>query len=233
MPQIQRVELRVNGVGMLHRDGDPVTPPDPDTVYYTKTSRPHVFDVSFAGPFWPIEAMGEHIHSRCSKEGSLPALRRLHEVVESIGFVGLQHIVAPLPGGEHMTIEVVGEKNPDVAGYLRSCPRGTPRHVYTISKQVLHPEFEQIIASSWPFDYVPTLDVEILKTFLSKEKVNEEAGRIFDTWKTDTQSGDTVRGGMYSGLFLGQLFGPNQVPKQMLTVHMDEGKVDRNGVAGY
>jgi hypothetical protein len=70
MPQIQRVGMRVNGVGMLRREGEPVPPSDPDTVYYTKTSLPHVFDVSIAGPFWPIEAMGEHIHSRCSREGA-------------------------------------------------------------------------------------------------------------------------------------------------------------------
>jgi hypothetical protein len=132
-----------------------------------------------------------------------------------------------------MTIEVVGEKNPDVAGFLRSCPRGTPRPVYTIFKQVPHPEVERIMAGSWPFDYVPTLDVEILKTFLSKEKANEEAGRILESWNTDTQSGDKVRGGVHSGLFMGQLYGPNQVPKQMLTVYMDDGKVDRNGVVGY
>jgi hypothetical protein len=225
--------MRVNGVGMLRPKGEPIPPPDPDTVYYTKTSLPHVLDVSVAGPFWPIEAMGEHIQSRCSKERSLPALRKLNEVVESIGFVSLQHIIAQLPGGEQMTIEVVREKNPDVAGFLRSCPRGTPRPVYTIFKRVPHPEVQQITAGSWPFDYIPTLDMEILKTFLSKEKANEEAGRILGSWKAETQSGDKVHGGMHSGLFLGQLCGPNQVTKQILRVHMDDGKVDRNGVAGY
>jgi hypothetical protein len=225
--------VRVNGKSMLRREGEPDPTPDPDTVYYTKTSLLHVFDVSIAGPFYPMEKMIEHIQRRCGKEGSLLGLRTLKETIENIGMVSLEHLVAPLPGEEHMKIEVVREKNAEVAEFLRSCPPGTPKPVYMVLKQVPHPAHEEIMAGSWPFKYAPTLDLEMLKTLLSKEKANEEASRILDSWNADKRPGDTVFGGLHEGAFLGQLLGSNGVRKQLLTVQMEDGRIERNGVVGY
>jgi hypothetical protein len=220
----RRVTVRVNGVGMLRREGEPIPPPDPDTVYYTKTSLPHFFDVSIAGPFYPIEKMGQLIESRCSKEKSLPALRTLKEVTESIGLVSLQQIVAPLPGGAHMTIEVVREKNPSVAEFLRSCPPGIPRPVFMVIKQVPHPAMKEIMAGGWPFNHIPHLDLDILKSCLSKETANEEAGKILESWKADSQPEDKVIGGVLEGDFIGKLCGPDLLAKQVLMVHMNDGE---------
>jgi hypothetical protein len=224
VPQSKRASVRVS---------EPVPAPDPDTVYYTKTSLPHVLDVSIARPFYPLEKMVEHIQSRCGKEGSLPALRVLKETIENVGIVSLEHLLAPLPGGEHMKIEIVREKNVNVAAFLRNCPPGTPRPVFMVLKQVPHPELEKIMAGSWPFEYVPTLDFEVIKSLLSKETANEEASRVLDSWKADKQPGDTAFGGLHEGLFLGQLLDRNRVQKQLLLVHKDDGKVVRNGVVGY
>jgi hypothetical protein len=151
---------------MLRGEDEPIPGPDPDTVYYTKTSLPYVLDVSIVGPFYPLQKMVEHIQSRCGKEGSLPALRILKKTMEDVGIVSLEHLIAPLPGGGNMMIEVVREKNIEVAAFLRNCPPGTPRPVFTILKQTPHPELAKIMAGSWPFEHVPTLDFELVKTLL-------------------------------------------------------------------
>jgi len=166
MPRFRRVSTRINGVTML-RPGDPSAfTPDPDTVYYTKISMPHVHDVSVAGPFCPMDSIVQHIEQRCIRENSLPALPVLRETIEGAGIVSLGHIVAPLPGGQHMTIEIVREKNAQVATFLNDCPPRSPRPVYTILEQTCHPDHEQILAVLWPHEHIPTLDWKVIKTFL-------------------------------------------------------------------
>jgi hypothetical protein len=45
VPESRRASIRLNGKGLFHRPGQPKPTPDPDTIYYTKTRMPHVFDV--------------------------------------------------------------------------------------------------------------------------------------------------------------------------------------------
>jgi hypothetical protein len=177
MPSFKRAGVRVNGATMFHQ-GDSPLPSDPYTVYYTRMESPHILDVSLVGPFYLMERTVEHIKGRCLRPGSLSATPMLDEVIKNIGIVGVQHLVAPLPSlphGQHMTVEIVREKYPDVAAFLRGCPANSPRPVYSLSKQTCHPDSAQLLAdrSHWLFEHVPTLDFELLRTFLSKEAANE------------------------------------------------------------
>jgi hypothetical protein len=170
--------------------------------------------------------MGEHIENRCLMERSLPALRILEEISENNGFVHLQHIIAPLLGGEHITFEVVREKNPEVAKFLRNRRPRTPRPVFTIVKEVPHPALKEFKAGIWPFKHAPMLDLEVLKSCLSKKKAHEEADVILASWNVDLQPGDEVIGGAFDGIFVGQLVGPCETTKQQMRVRMDDGKVN-------
>jgi hypothetical protein len=69
IPKFKRVGVRVNDATMLHRGDDSTLTPDLDTVYYTKTSIPDIYDISNAGPFYSMDRMVEHIESRCMPGG--------------------------------------------------------------------------------------------------------------------------------------------------------------------
>lgn len=229
MPNFKRAAL-------LHQ-GDSALPPDPDTVYYTRTDSPHILDVSLAGPFYPMDRIVEHIKGRCIRAGSLPAIPLLDEIIENVGIVGLEHPVAPLPflpEGQHMTIGIVREKNSEVAAFLRSRTPNSPRPVYSLFKQICHPESTKLLAnrSRWPFEHVPTLDFEILETFLWKEAANEGGRKALAVMGANKKLGDTVSDMLHDGCFVGQLC-EKGVPKQILMVHFDDGKIERDGVISY
>lgn len=97
-----------------------------------------------------MDSIVEHMLGRCQWEGSLPALPVLRETIENVGIVGLGHIVAPLPGGYYMTIQIVPEKNAEVANFLHNYPPHTPRPVYRIVKQTCHPHHEELLENDWP-----------------------------------------------------------------------------------
>lgn len=77
------------------------------------------------------------------------------------------------------------------------------------------------------------LDFEIIQTFLSKEPANEEARKLLGQWKQSKRPEESVVDTMNEGLVVGSLLGSSGVQKQMLLVHFDDGKVEKDGVVGY
>jgi hypothetical protein len=177
----------------------------------------------------------EHILGRCEREGSLPAMHMLNQTIERVGIVSLQHLIAPLPCGHHMKIEVVQERNAEVAEFLRGSPPGTPKPVYSILQQTPHPDHEKILAagSNWPFQHVPTLDMEVLETCLSKEAANREGRKVLADWEAQKRPGEMVLDMLHEGLLVGQLCDAKAVQKQILMVRFDDGKIERNGSISY
>jgi hypothetical protein len=109
-----------------------------------------------------MDNMVEHIKGRCVRAGSLSALPLLDETIESVGIVGLEHLVTPLPPlpeGQSMTIEVVRGKNAEVLTLLRNWPANSPRPVYSLLKQTCHPDSDQLLAgrARWPLSICPLL----------------------------------------------------------------------------
>jgi hypothetical protein len=69
IPKFKRAGVRVNNATMLRRGDESSLTPDLDTVYYTKTNIPHIYDVSIAGSVYPMDRIVEHIKSRCVPGG--------------------------------------------------------------------------------------------------------------------------------------------------------------------
>jgi hypothetical protein len=77
MSPCKRAVVRTNGAAMLGP-----TNPDPYTIYYTKTSITDIHDFSFAGPFYPLESIVEHIRvAVCAREVSLLLLRSRRRLI--------------------------------------------------------------------------------------------------------------------------------------------------------
>jgi hypothetical protein len=79
---------------------------------------------------------------------------------------------------------------------------------------------------------VPTLDFEILGTFLSKEAANEAGRRALAVMGANKQPGESVADMLHKGLFVGQLCEKAE-PKQVLMVHFDDSKLEKAGVISY
>jgi hypothetical protein len=142
--------------------------PDP------KITIGHTHHISIPGPFYPIGDLVKHLLRRCAQEGSLPALSVLKDLIENTGIVNLERIIAPLPDGRHRTIQVVREKNAQVAAFLRSYPPRSPRLSYTIFEHISALYYNAIlpVPGAWPHEdegedegeYVPVSEGMVFKT---------------------------------------------------------------------
>lgn len=118
MAQPQRVHttMRVNGANVFGL-GSPQPPTD--TIYYLRTSTPHLHDLSLIGPFHVLDAMVPSLRAKLRDE-SPAGLQMLDEMMAASRISAFEHINAPLPGlGNHkMRIELIREKNPEVLAIL-------------------------------------------------------------------------------------------------------------------
>jgi hypothetical protein len=114
----------------------------------------------------------------------------LDETVEGVGIVSLEHLIAPLPNGHHMKIEILQEENAPVAAFLRGCQPGSPRPVYPIPEQTCHPDHKKMLANGCSFDYIPALDFVVLETLLSIDEANQEARAVLDDWNVSVGPGE-------------------------------------------
>lgn len=80
---------------------------------------------------------------------------------------------------------------------------------------------------------MPTLDFDIIRRLLSKERANKEAHKILDGWRVSKRPREMVSDLMVKGLFVGQLCDSMAVQKQILLVHFNDGKVEKDGIISY
>jgi hypothetical protein len=89
----------------------------------------------------------------------------------------------------------------------------------------------------WPcslaIEHMPTLDFEIVETFLSKDAANEGARNALAVWEAHKQPGELVSDMLHEGSFVGQLCNSKGVPKQILMVYFNDRKIGRNGIIRY
>lgn len=226
MPNFVRAEVSASNT--MHADVElPSQASDPDTLYYTKTRVPHQYEVTFSGPFYPVEGMITHIQRRCEKEGSLPAVYLLQKALHHADVVALWHVIAPLPCGNRIKIEVMRKTNSETAMFLRNGPPNTPGTVWSVFNQTLHPDHMSLMNDRWPFEHILTFDVEVLDTLCSKDRANKAARKILAVWNAKKRPGEMIYKMMVEGLFVAQLCdmaGPSPTQKQILHVQIDDGR---------
>lgn len=68
--------------------------PDPDVIYYLKTTKPHVQDVSISGPFYPLSDVELQLRNRMTMERSTGG-PTLDDLILSGGLPSMEHFNAP------------------------------------------------------------------------------------------------------------------------------------------
>ena len=159
--QSVRTTIRVNP---FKRGSPPSSSSSSDTIYYLKTSTPHLYDFSLFGPFHVLDAIVPSLHTKL--QATSPAgLAMFEDLMAAGGIAGFQHIKAPLPGPENhtMTVELVEEVNPEVLAIL-------PGPAWTVVISEILPDYD---ASD------PKLKSQELRgTFISAEKANNAAREL-------------------------------------------------------
>lgn len=156
--------------------GSEPTVADPDTVYYIKTSKPHLKDVTIAGPYYPLQNIFPQLIRRLRREGSVAGERTIDEIVHSgdQAVLSLQHFNAPLPDGNVMKFELLREKNARVAHSL-------PGDVWTILIGTTHSDTE----IPDPPARTPVDDMEVRGSFASKDEANTAAEGVLQDLKAE------------------------------------------------
>ena len=167
----QRTIFRVQGSprGL----GNPAELIDPDVIYYLKTSKPHIQDVSISGPFYPLEKVFDQLHSRIKLEQSTGEAI-LDDLVLSGMFLSVEHFNVPIPGGHVMRFQLIQEKNTKVA---ESLP-GTVWNVVVASPDISH-GITRVPGSPHP----PVDDIDIHATFLTMKTANSAAETLLEEMK--------------------------------------------------
>ncbi|ORY12359.1 hypothetical protein BCR34DRAFT_600737 [Clohesyomyces aquaticus] len=198
--------------------------PDADTIFYLKTSKPHLKDVSISGPYYPLDATIEQIRSRLVQDKSVYGMSTFEELLRDVSIDGVTKVQAPLPDGDVMTLEICREKNAWVAAFLRGCQPNTPRPVYIVLQVIPHPDFvEGRMGDGINSEFVPVVDSDIIATFTSKDAANHAARNLLETWKRETAcQGDIVP--QPSGLIAGFIATPDGLPQKIVEVRFEDGK---------
>ncbi len=158
-----------------------------DTIYYVKTSKPHLNDVALAGPFYPLEDALVHMLEKLRAHDSVAGESMLDDLVSSYEggrrFAGFIHLNAPLPDGNIMKIELLDEHNPRVA---RGLPAGDDAWYVAVGEPILRDDGARRAADGHP----PVRDMNVHATYTTKEEANAAARQVLQELKTDAAGDD-------------------------------------------
>jgi hypothetical protein len=197
--------------------------PDPDVIYYLKTSKPHMLDVSISGPFYPLEEVFNQLHTRMEMEESTGG-DMLDDLVFSGAFPNVEHFTAPLPDGNIMKFQLLRERNRDVV-------RALPCKVWNIT--IASPNLS--VGDSGPGSpYPPVEDMQLRGTFLTSQAANIEAERVLRELKAEEGRTAVVQKSYRDGLVEGFMMSGRGATARakVVQVRYDDGQiqqVDRSG----
>ncbi|KIW62436.1 hypothetical protein PV04_10609 [Phialophora macrospora] len=219
-PTRNRTTMRLTG---LPGHDESARSPDPDVIYYLKTSKPHMLDVSISGPYYPLDEVLDQLHARMEIEGSTGG-DTLDDLVSSGAFPNVEHFNAPLPDGNIMKFQLLRERNRDVV-------RALPCKVWNVS--VACPNMG--VGDSGPGSrYPPVEDMEMRGTFLTLQAANTEAERVLGELKAEAGTSAVMQKSYRDGLVEGFVVSSRgrTARAKAVQVRCDDGQiqqVDRSG----
>ncbi|EXJ78730.1 hypothetical protein A1O1_09132 [Capronia coronata CBS 617.96] len=191
--------------------------PDPDVIYYIKTTTPHIRDVSVSGPYSKLEDVLEQLLVKVRIAKSKDAERTLDEMVYSGQAPALVHLSCPLPDGNIMKLELLKQKNPEVARHL-------PGSVWYII--VATPFLDRTALGR--SGCVPVQDLDLYETFTTKEAANAAASRLLKWLKAEEGVGALMQelvgdGGRLNGFVMSA----DRRSTRMVQVNHDDGRINQ------
>ncbi len=159
-----RTTMRFTMGGLGHPGGI-----DPDVIYYLKTSRPHLKDTSISGPCYPLDTVYEQMFRHLARERSVGGEQTLHEIISTGDIAMLQHLNAPTADGNILRLELLREKNAEIARVL-------PGKAWYILVGTGEQRSLRLLGRNG-------MEMEIRGTFRTRAAANERAERILQDSK--------------------------------------------------
>lgn len=100
----------------------PSTRDEPGTIYYLKTSTPHIKDISVSGPYKDLRAVYSQASYNFGSECQ-PGRDMLLETIINGQPIGFEHVESPISGNQNQKrrIQLIRKTNPALAARL-PCP---------------------------------------------------------------------------------------------------------------
>ncbi|KAI1630037.1 hypothetical protein EDD37DRAFT_604901 [Exophiala viscosa] len=190
--------------------GDEPALADPDTIYYVKTSKPHIHRVTVSGPYYPLQNIFPPLLRQLRDAGSVEGERTLDDIVYGGGdeaLLSLQYFHAPLPDGNIMKLELIREQNAQVAHSL-------PCEVWNICVNTTTGDEDLMETLGHP----PVSDMEVLESFVSKDEAHAAAKGYLQRLKAEMGPDAVLHEGEMDGLLHGDVGLPGSDEFKILEV---------------
>ncbi|KAF2740883.1 hypothetical protein EJ04DRAFT_507348 [Polyplosphaeria fusca] len=202
-----------------------------DSIYFLKTTFPHIKDISVSGPYHPLELVIPQMAARLQYEGSKPGLDMLKDRLESTDTTNMMHLEAPLPNGHVMEMQIQRYKNPEVAAFLRDGGPGKAKPTYSVLCSTPDPEFDNLDdVDESDEGNLPLLAASMHGTFLSNEAAIESARVLLTAWEREFPGSRVYTLPGDDGMLGGSVVGKNGLPIKILKVHYDDGSTVHHNV---
>lgn len=162
-------------------------PPEPDTLYYLKTTIPHIGNISLCGPFFPPDTIARQIRVGLITERSVPGLGYFQYLwsLDHCHIQAVERFEAALPNGGEIQFEIVRHQKADVAAFVRNCPAGEPMPLYEVRVGTFHPDFSAN-EEKWKEEHPglpPALSEHNLHgVFLTEDEASKAAWEVVHQW---------------------------------------------------
>lgn len=211
--------MRINMGAFLQNTAEEQSPENPDTIYYLKTSKPHIHDISISGPYYPFEMIFGQLLYRLRTENSVAGERTLDDLVRDGVIASIEHFTAPLPDGNIMRFHLLRERNPMVARHL-------PGEVWRIvvATPLLDSGGIAVVLSNGS----PQLEnMNIHATSITRTEANRAAGKLLDELKEQAGAGARVSKKEIDGLVHGLIIPRtnSQFKAKIVQVSRDDGQI--------
>lgn len=198
-----------------HRDEDGLPAPHPDDIYYIKWSKPHLEQAAIVGPCYETEQIMTHLLLLLRRHKSVQGEETLDEIIFGGGdgalFHRLEHFNAVLPDGHIMKVEIIRERNAEVASALPGDVYGVL--IATVSTALIRNMDEN---ASPPREK----DMEVYATFKKLEEANQAAEEVLRGLSSQAGRGSEVERLDVEGRFAGFIFVPGSTETKMVEVKL-------------
>ena len=191
------------------RDRNTVSEPDTETIYFVKTSKPHIQDISILGPFYLVEDAHMQLLMMLRREKTSVGEEMLHDLVNDMGLASMEHLNAPLPDGNIMKLQLLREKNAEVARIL-------PGEEWKILVATL------IMTSDRSTEHPRVKKLKLRGTFTTKEEANMAAGKVLKDLKAKAGRGASMMKTTETGLVLGMVTVPGTDDIKSVEIRYDD-----------
>ena len=187
---------------------------DPDDIYYIRTSKPQIQDISVSGPYYPLEHVLPQLRFQLDEEKSVEGKKILDDIVSGGDLSRVHHFTAPLLDGTIIRFEIVREKNAAIA-------RSLPTSVWYVVVATPIVDGAELAEGKYP----PMEDIELRGTFRTKREANKAATKAMEEERIIAGDDARVEQSEAQGLVTGLVIVPGCAETKIVEVRHYDGAI--------